>query len=64
MNWAAAGRAVMVGDSVTDLKTARAAGVPCILVSFGYTPVPAASLGADLVLDNFDELPDAIARLA
>ena len=58
------GRGVMIGDSVTDLQTARAAGVPCILMSYGYTPVPAASLGADTVLDHFAaQLPDAIARL-
>jgi phosphoglycolate phosphatase len=57
------GRGVMIGDSVTDLLTARAAGVPCILMSYGYTPVPAASLGADIVLDDFTQLPAAIARL-
>ena len=47
------GPAVMIGDSITDLHTARAAGAPCILLSYGYTPVPAASLGADMVLDDF-----------
>ena len=57
------GRGVMIGDSVTDLQTARAANVPCILMSYGYTPVPAASLGADTVLDHFGELPDAIRQL-
>jgi phosphoglycolate phosphatase len=55
--------AVMIGDSVTDLHTARAAGAPCILMSYGYTPVPAASLGADIVLDEFTALPEAIGRL-
>ncbi len=57
------GPAVMIGDSVTDLSTARAAGAPCILVSFGYTPVPAADLGADAVLDDFAALPDALRDL-
>jgi phosphoglycolate phosphatase len=57
------GRGVMIGDSVTDLQTGRAAGVPCILMSYGYTPVPASSLGADIVLDDFTQLPAAIARL-
>ena len=33
-------RAIMVGDSETDIKTARAAGVPVIAVDFGYTDVP------------------------
>ncbi len=32
----------MIGDSITDLNTARRRGcVPCILVSYGFTPVPA-----------------------
>jgi len=57
------GRGVMIGDSVTDLQTARASKVPCVLMSYGYTPVPAASLGADAVLDHFAQLPDAIQRL-
>jgi phosphoglycolate phosphatase len=58
------GPAVMIGDSVTDLHTARAAGAPCILMSYGYTPVPAASLGADLVLDEFVALPEALRKFA
>ncbi len=57
------GRSVMIGDSVTDLQTARAANVPCILMSYGYTPVPAATLGADAVLDHFGQLPDTIRQL-
>ncbi|HVW75639.1 MAG TPA: HAD-IA family hydrolase [Rhizomicrobium sp.] len=57
------GPAVMIGDSITDLNTARAAGAPCILMSYGFTPVPASELGADIVLDGFAGLPDAIARL-
>ena len=34
----------MVGDSVTDIRTARAANVPVIAVDFGYTDVPIATL--------------------
>jgi phosphoglycolate phosphatase len=55
--------AVMIGDSITDLSTARAAGAPCILMSYGYTPVPARELGGDLVLDDFTQLPEAIKQL-
>jgi len=58
-----AGRAVMVGDSASDAGAARAAGVPLVLVSFGYTDVPAHELGADVLIDHFDELPDACLRL-
>jgi phosphoglycolate phosphatase len=57
------GPAVMIGDSVTDLNTARAAGAPCILMSYGFTPVPAAQLGADMVVDDFAELPQALRKL-
>jgi phosphoglycolate phosphatase len=55
--------AVMVGDSITDLNTARAAGAKCVLLSYGYTPVPARELGADRVLDDFTALPGALADL-
>lgn len=57
-------RSVMVGDSAYDLQAARTLGVPCVLVSFGYTPVPARCLGADRVIDRFAELPAALASLA
>lgn len=56
-------RAIMVGDSITDLDAARATGVPCILTTFGYTDIPASELGADAVIDHFDVLPGAIDRL-
>jgi phosphoglycolate phosphatase len=58
------GPAVMIGDSITDLSTARAAGAPCILMSYGYTPVPARELGGDLVLDEFAQLPAALKKMA
>jgi phosphoglycolate phosphatase len=57
------GPAIMIGDSITDLATARAAGAPVILVSFGYTPEPASTLGADIVVDDFAQIPSAILRL-
>jgi len=56
-------RALMVGDSAADAGAARAAGVPLILVSFGYTPIPASELAADALIDHFDQLPAACARL-
>lgn len=57
------GPAVMIGDSITDLNTARAADAPCILMSYGFTPVPARELGADAVLDEFRQLPQALRDL-
>lgn len=56
-------RAVMVGDSVTDIKTARAAGLPVIAVDFGYTDVPVSELGPDRVISHFDQLAAACAAL-
>lgn len=56
-------RTIMVGDSHTDVATARAAGVPVIAVSFGYTETPPAALGADLLIDHFDELDGAVRAL-
>lgn len=44
-------RSVMIGDSATDIVTAKAAEIPVIAVSFGYTDVPARELGADRVID-------------
>ena len=56
-------RTVMVGDAATDAGAARSAGAHLILVSFGYTETPAADLHPDLLIDHFDQLPAACARL-
>jgi phosphoglycolate phosphatase len=55
--------AVMIGDSATDVATARNAGVPVILVSYGYTSEPAATLGADAVVDDFTQIPTILRNL-
>ena len=57
------GRSVMVGDSRNDLAAARGLGVPCVLVSFGYTPVPARDLGADAVIDRLADLPAVLTAI-
>ena len=56
-------RAVMVGDSTSDAGAARAAGTSLVLVSFGYSDIPAAELGADVLIDHFNELVPACRRL-
>src|SRR5271157_3139124 len=56
-------RAIVVGDSATDIKTARAAGLPVIAVDYGYTATPVAELGPDRVISHFDELAEACAAL-
>jgi phosphoglycolate phosphatase len=60
---AAPGEAVMIGDNEHDVAMAKAAGVPVILVRYGYHRVPLETLAADLQIDAFSELPDAVARL-
>ena len=57
-------RAVMVGDSIHDVHAAHAAGLPAVLVSWGYTETPASELGAEAVIERFDALPAALERLA
>ena len=52
--------AIMVGDSGTDVRTARAANVPVIAVDFGYTEVPIAALRPDRIIGSYKELPAAI----
>ena len=52
-------RAVMVGDSAVDIAAARGAGVPSILVTFGYCPPPPEGPHADAVIEHFDGLEEA-----
>ncbi len=54
---------VFVGDSITDTMTGRAAAVPVIAVSFGFSDRPVAELGADIVIDHYAELIPALERL-
>lgn len=61
---AEAGSSVMVGDNEHDAATAKAAGVSCVLVTYGYARAPLASLPAAALVDRFDELPAVIDRLA
>lgn len=58
------GDTVFVGDSHVDVAAARGAGVPVVAVSFGYSLVDATELGADVVIDTFPELLDALDRLS
>lgn len=57
-------RAIMIGDSLTDIKTARAAGIPVIAVDFGYSERPVSEYGPDRVISHFGQLPDQIAGIS
>ncbi|WP_319824224.1 HAD-IA family hydrolase [Thalassovita sp.] len=56
-------RSVLIGDTVTDRKTAAAMGVPCVLVTFGPEGRAVEALQPDALLDHFDDLPDLVERL-
>jgi phosphoglycolate phosphatase len=56
-------RSMLIGDTDTDRKTARAAGVPCALVTFGPEGRDIARLDPDALLDHFDDLPELAERL-
>ena len=54
---------IMIGDSAPDVMAARAAGVPSILMRYGYAGTPADRLRADIILRRFRELPEALFSL-
>jgi phosphoglycolate phosphatase len=56
-------RAVMVGDSINDVATARAAGVPVVAVDYGYTETPVEELAPDRVISALSDLPNAVLDL-
>jgi phosphoglycolate phosphatase len=55
--------AVMIGDSDTDIRTARAAGIPVIAVDFGYSEEPIATFGPDRVISDYAQLPAEIGAI-
>ena len=63
-NRAGGGRMAFVGDSMIDAETARAAEIPFVAVSFGFSDRPAAALGADAVIDDFSSLVGALEGLS
>lgn len=58
-----ADRAIMIGDSETDIRTAQAAGIPVIAVNFGYSAEPVGTFAPDAVIGHYDELPGAVYTL-
>lgn len=57
-------QSVMVGDSATDIQTARAAGIPVVAVNFGYSESPVAEFNPDRIISEFKELPEAVAAVS
>ncbi len=57
------GRAAFVGDSIFDVGAAHAAGIPAVACRFGFLMQPVEELGADAIIDHFDDLVPALERL-
>lgn len=55
--------AVMIGDSEADAEAAQNAGFPVILLSFGYAHVPFSEIKPDALIDDFGDLPEALAQV-
>jgi phosphoglycolate phosphatase len=53
----------MVGDSISDIALARAAGIPIVAVDYGYTETPVGELGPDRVISALSDLPNAVFEL-
>ena len=58
-----AARACLVGDTDTDHRTARAAGVPSILVAFGPAGDDVSALQPEVLLESYEELPSVVEGL-
>ncbi len=56
-------RAIMVGDSRTDERAARNAGLPFVFVPFGYEEETSDQIGPDVVLNHYSELVSCLADL-
>jgi phosphoglycolate phosphatase len=56
-------RFAMVGDSSFDVRAARAAEVPVVVLAIGYHDIPPKELGADALIDHYDELIGALESL-
>jgi phosphoglycolate phosphatase len=56
-------QAIMIGDSLTDIRTARAAGIPVIAVDFGYSEKPVSEFAPDRIISHFSQLPASIAAI-
>ena len=53
----------LIGDSITDYDTARAAGVPSILVDFGLADQDLTLLQPDALITSFDQMPQALEKV-
>ena len=51
---------VMIGDGAPDTQAAKAAGIPCVVMTYGYSTTPFYQLGGTIMLRSFARLPSAL----
>ena len=56
-------KTILIGDSVTDRETARRAGVPSVLVTFGPSGDDMAALEPEALLHDYADLPAVVQEL-
>ena len=56
--------AVMIGDSISDISAAKAANIPVVGVSYGYTDIPVGQLNPDIVIHRLADLAPALAQIS
>ncbi len=56
-------RIVMVGDSYPDIRAGHNAGVPTLLMRYGYTQIKSHKLKPTLSLDHFKDIPHCLPRI-
>jgi len=57
-----AGRAVFIGDSITDIRAAQAAQIPCLIATFGYGPLDDEADQKIITFDSYGEVSRLIRR--
>ncbi len=56
--------AAFIGDSIYDVMAAHNAGIPCVAVSFGFLHQPVDTLGADAIIDHYNEFIPTLQQIA
>jgi phosphoglycolate phosphatase len=56
-------QSVLIGDTITDRKTALNAKIPCVLVTFGPKSRDVVAMNPDALLEHYSDLPNVLTRL-
>ncbi|MEM7620697.1 MAG: HAD-IA family hydrolase [Pseudomonadota bacterium] len=56
-------RAIMIGDSINDIKAAQGANIPVVAVNFGYSAQPVETYQPDAIIEHYNTLIPTISKL-